>query len=125
MASTDLNKIGLGPWHLGHDGNVYAGDPEERRDPICTRTIQDSKADEIIEIINAAAEELQSELWTEHQWERIRSSWVDFALQLAKVKIASQNQGIDTSTDEVLDLEAVQVKNFDDAMKILSGNPLA
>ena len=110
-----------GPWYLDHDGNMVAGTPG-RKKPACALTKQDVMASEIVEVFDNITEELGTEKWTELQWERIRNAWVQFAVKLAEVKLASQEAGVDVSDDEYPDLESVRVDNFDDAMKILSRN---
>lgn len=122
MASRDLSKHGIGPWYQDHNGDIVAGAPGDRSVKTCARTIQDSKADEIISVFRDITKELSEDHWTEIQWERIRNGWVEFALELARIKLESQKAGIDESTDEYKDLDAVHVDDFDDAMKILSRN---
>ena len=111
-----------GPWYLDHDGNVVVGTPGQRNKPACALTKQDVMASEIVEVFGNITEELSDENWNELQWERIRNAWVEFALKLAEVKLASQKAGVDESDDEYQDLGEIRVDNFDDAMKILSRN---
>lgn len=101
---------------------MVAGQPGDHSVKTRGRTLQDMKVDEILSVFGDITKELSDELWTEIQWERIRNGWVEFALELARIKIESQKAGIDESTDEYKDLDAVHVDDFDDAMKILSRN---
>jgi len=118
----DLTKHGIGPWYQNAAGEVVAGAPGDHSVQTRGRTRQDTKADEIISVFRDITKELSEDHWTELQWERIRNGWVDFALELARIKLESQKAGIDESTDEYKDLEAVRVDNFDDAMMVLSRN---
>lgn len=120
----DLSKHGLGPWYQDHDGNIVAGDPMDKSVNKRGQTVQDTKVKEILSVFHDITKELGDEHWTELQWEQIRNGWVEFALELARIKIESQKAGIDKSDDEYKDLDAVRVDNFDDAMKVLSHNYL-
>lgn len=122
MANYDLKKHGIGPWYQDHSGNIIAGEPGDKSVQVRARTLQDTKVDEILSVFRDITKELGDELWTELQWEQIRNGWVEFALELARIKIESQKAGIDESDDEYKDLDGVHIDNFDDAMKILSRN---
>jgi len=124
VASSKFGNPGLGPWYQDHNGNIVAGTPTDKHVNTRGRTVQDMKVEEILSVFDSITKELGEDDWTELQWERIRNGWVEFALKLAEVKLASQQSGVDTSDDEYPTLENVRVDNFDDAMKILSRNYL-
>lgn len=123
--SSDLKKHGIGPWYINSSGHLIPGAPGDNSMQTRGRTLQDTKVDEILNVFRDITKELGDELWTEIQWERIRNGWVEFALELARVKKESQKAGIDESDDIYKDLEDVRVDNFDDAMKFLSKNWLS
>ena len=119
---------GLGPWYINAYGEVKMGTPgenDERERKERQRARELAATNEIVEVLLDIRDQIGKEHWTEVQWERMRNAWVEVALELARVKIQSQKAGVDTSDDKYKDLEAVQVDNFDDAMKVLSQNFLA